>query len=207
MPTDSTPDRWIVLTYRVPRQPTAARVYVWRKLRKLGAIALQDAAWVLPATPKTQEHLQWLATEISELGGEARIWSATLLLEFGDEPLRNQFLARVEADYKAILKELRGKRRYLSALARRFQQALAQDYFSSPLGPTVRKRLIAMRELSSVQQLLQNSSASRSARSLAYPYLCCSLPTSWSFLPAISSNSSSVSSPHFSLALPLISFH
>lgn len=140
------PDRWIVLTYRVPREPTAGRVYVWRKLKKLGAIALQDAAWVLPATPKTQEHFQWLAAEIAELGGEARIWNATLLLEFGDEPLRNQFLVRVEAEYKAILMKLRRKRRDLPALARRFQQALAQDYFSSALGPTVRKRLIAARE-------------------------------------------------------------
>jgi hypothetical protein len=141
-----TPDRWIVLSYRVPREPTAGRVYVWRKLRKLGAIALQDAAWVLPATPKSEEHFQWLAAEISELGGEARVWNATLLLEFGDEPLRNQFLARVEAEYKAILTELRGKRRDLAALARRFQQALAQDYFSSALGATVRERLIAARE-------------------------------------------------------------
>jgi hypothetical protein len=142
----STPDRWIVLTYRVPREPTAGRVYVWRKLKKLGAIALQDAAWVLPATAKTQEHFQWLAAEIAELGGEARIWSGTLLLEFGDEPLRQQFLAHVEEEYNAILAELRRKRRDLPALSRRFQQARAQDYFSSQLGQTVRERLLAARE-------------------------------------------------------------
>jgi hypothetical protein len=146
MQTAPTSDRWIVLTYRVPRKPTAGRVYVWRKLKKLGAIALQDAAWVLPATAKTQEHFQWLAAEIAELGGEARIWSTTLLLEFGDQPLRQHFLAQVEAEYNAILAELRRKRRDLSALARRFQQALAHDYFSSQLGQTVRERLLAARE-------------------------------------------------------------
>ena len=73
MPPTHNPERWIVLTFRVPRTPTANRVYVWRKLKQLGAIALQDAAWVLPATTKTQEHFQWLATEIAELGGEARL--------------------------------------------------------------------------------------------------------------------------------------
>jgi len=145
MQAESTPDRWIVLTYRVPREPTAGRVYVWRKLRKLGAIALQDAAWVLPATPKTQEHFQWLAAEISELGGESRVWSATLLLEFATEPLRKQFLAQVEAEYKTILVELRRKRPDLSALARQFQQVLGRDYFSSDLAQTVRKRLLAAR--------------------------------------------------------------
>jgi hypothetical protein len=140
------PDRWIVLTYRVPRDPTAGRVYVWRKLKRLGAIALQDAAWVLPATPKTQEHFQWLAAEIAELGGEARVWSATLLLEFADEPLRKQFQAQVDAEYNAILAELRRKRFDLPALARRFQQALAHDYFCSELALTVRKRLLAARQ-------------------------------------------------------------
>src|SRR5688500_3104919 len=99
MPTALPQDRWLVLTYRVPREPTAGRGYGWRKLKKLGAIALQDAAWVLPATPKTQEHFQWLAAEIAELGGEARVWSGELLVEFADEPLRTQFLAQVEAVY------------------------------------------------------------------------------------------------------------
>jgi hypothetical protein len=146
MPTAPSQDRWIVLTYRVPREPTAGRVYVWRKLKKLGAIALQDAAWVLPATPKTQEHFQWLAADIAELGGEARVWSGALLVEFGDEPLRTQFLAQVEPVYKGILAGLRRKRPDVPALARRFQHALAQDYFSSELGQIVRKRLLAARE-------------------------------------------------------------
>ncbi|HJS08469.1 MAG TPA: Chromate resistance protein ChrB [Pirellulales bacterium] len=146
MPSVSTADRWIVLTYRVPRKPSACRVYVWRKLKKLGAISLQDAAWVLPATAKTQEHFQWLAAEIAELGGEARIWSGTLLLEFGDQPLRQQFLAQVEVEYNAILAELRRKRRDLPALSRRFQKALAHDYFASDLGQNVRERLLAARE-------------------------------------------------------------
>jgi hypothetical protein len=146
MQSEPTSDRWIVLTYRVPRKPSACRVYVWRKLKKLGAVALQDAAWVLPATAKTQEHFQWLTAEIAELGGEARVWSATLLLEFADEPLRKQFLAQVETEYNAILAELRRKRRDLPALSRRFQQARAHDYFSSQLGQTVRERLLAARD-------------------------------------------------------------
>ena len=46
---------WLLLAYKVPRDPSAARVYVWRKLKKLGAVALQDAVWVLPSTPQTLE--------------------------------------------------------------------------------------------------------------------------------------------------------
>src|SRR5215470_17625520 len=61
---------WVLLVYKVPREPTAGRAMVWRKLKRLGALLLHDAVWVLPATPWTREQFQWLAVEIGELGGE-----------------------------------------------------------------------------------------------------------------------------------------
>ena len=65
---------WLLLTYKVPRDPTAGRVAVWRKLKQLAALALQDAVRILPANPQTREQFQWLAAEIEELGGEATLW-------------------------------------------------------------------------------------------------------------------------------------
>ena len=149
MPLTSNPERWIVLTYRVPRTPTANRVYVWRKLKQLGAIALQDAAWVLPATPKTQEHFQWLAAEIAELGGEARLWQSTLQLEISDDTLRKQFEAQVATEYKEILTKLKQKNRDLSSLARQYQRIVDKDFFSSDLGNTVRQKLLGAEEKAS----------------------------------------------------------
>lgn len=61
--------QWLLLTYRIPREPTSGRVYVWRKLKQLGAISVQGAIWVLPTTPRTREQFQWLASEILELQG------------------------------------------------------------------------------------------------------------------------------------------
>jgi len=149
MPPTSKSEHWIVFTYRVPRAPTANRVYVWRKLKQLGAIALQDAAWVLPATPKTQEHFQWLAAEIDELGGEARLWHSTLQLEISDETLRKQFEAQVATEYKGILTKLKQKNRDLSSLARQYQRIVDKDFFSSDLGNTVRQKLLAAEEKAS----------------------------------------------------------
>ena len=57
---------WVLLHYKIPREPTAPRVSAWRKLKRLGAILLQDAVWVLPATPHTREDFQWLAAEIGD---------------------------------------------------------------------------------------------------------------------------------------------
>jgi hypothetical protein len=41
---------WVLLVYKVPREPTSSRAYVWRKLKRLGALLIHDAVWVLPAT-------------------------------------------------------------------------------------------------------------------------------------------------------------
>src|SRR3954451_12372451 len=148
MPLTSNLERWIVLTFRVPRTPTANRVYVWRKLKQLGAIALQDAAWVLPATPKTQEHFQWLAAEIAELGGEARLWHSTLQLEISEEALRKQFEVQVETEFKEILAKLKRKNRDLPALSRQYQRVVEKDFFSTDWGKTARQKLLAAEKAS-----------------------------------------------------------
>jgi hypothetical protein len=118
-------------------------VFVWRKLKKLGAIPVQDAVWVLPETPRTQEQFQWLASEISELEGEAILWSAEQLYATDSEALRGQFIEPVEAEYKSILTALRKRNPDLAALSKRFQDVIARDYFAVDLGRQVRKRLLS----------------------------------------------------------------
>lgn len=135
--------KWLLLVYRIPREPTASRVFVWRKLKQLGAIPLQDAAWVLPQSPRTKEQFQWLAAEISELKGEALLWEAEQLYATDSDSLRRQFLEPVEAEYREILLALKKKNRDLAALSKRFQEAKTRDYFASDLGPKVRDKLLA----------------------------------------------------------------
>jgi hypothetical protein len=139
-------NKWLLMTYRIPREPSAARVYVWRKMKQLGAVAVQDAVWVLPATTRTQEQFQWLATEISELGGEATYWLADIVSEGGDPPLRQQFELPVGKAYREILGALKRKDRDLATLSKRYQAVVAQDYFQSDLGRQVRDKLLAARE-------------------------------------------------------------
>lgn len=136
---------WVLLHYKIPREPSAPRVYVWRKLKRLGALLMQDAVWVLPATPRTQEEFQWLAVEIGEQGGEASVWEARLTLAGQDEALVQQFLAQVEGEYRALLAGLEGAAPDLAALSRRYQQAWGQDYFQSALGQQVRAALLTTR--------------------------------------------------------------
>ena len=137
------PTAWLLLVYRIPREPTAGRVYVWRKLKQLGALALQDAVWALPKTPRAQEQFQWLAAEIAEMEGEVLLWEADPLYAIDSDALRRRFIAPVEAEYREIMAALKKKDRDLSALSKRFQQAQARDYFGSPVGLKTREKLLA----------------------------------------------------------------
>lgn len=135
----------MLLVYKIPREPVAGRVYAWRKMKQLGAVALQDAVWVLPATPRTQEQFQWLAAEITELGGEAALWTSDLLYESRAASLADSFAADVDAEYRKILTALKRKRPDLKTLAQQYHQAQLRDYFQSPLGRQVRDRLLQAR--------------------------------------------------------------
>jgi hypothetical protein len=134
---------WLLLAYKVPREPTANRVYVWRKLKKLGAVALQDAVWVLPNMPQTLEQFRWLAAEVTEMDGEATLWESSGILDGQDEELVKAFQSQVEQPYRAILSALKKKKPDLLALSRQYQQTLAQDHFRCELGRKVRDGLVA----------------------------------------------------------------
>ncbi|MBI3968415.1 MAG: ChrB protein [Chloroflexi bacterium] len=133
---------WLLLLYTVPREPTAPRVAVWRKLKRLGAVLMQDAAWVLPATPWTLEQFQWLAAEIAEADGEATVWESRLV-RGQDEALTQQFLAYVEPAYAEILTSLQAEDANLAALSRTYQEVRRRDYLQSELGKRVRDALLA----------------------------------------------------------------
>jgi hypothetical protein len=136
---------WLLFVYKVPSEPSARRVYVWRKLKRMGAILLHDSAWVLPATARTRENLQWLAAEITEMTGEAFLWESSLLLYGQDAALEQQFRTQVDEEYQSILTALAQPDCDVEALARRYQQATTQDYFQSAFSEQVREALIAAR--------------------------------------------------------------
>jgi ChrB-like protein len=70
------PGEWVLLTYRLPREPSTPRISVWRRLRRLGVAKLVDGLVALPADARTREQLDWVAVEIREAGGTAGVWLA-----------------------------------------------------------------------------------------------------------------------------------
>ena len=71
------PREWLLLVYRVPAEPSRMRTYVWRQVKALGALYLQQAVWLLPKTERLECELQALALKIEGFGGEASVLTTT----------------------------------------------------------------------------------------------------------------------------------
>jgi hypothetical protein len=132
---------WVLLLYTLPREPSAPRVAVWRKLKKLNALLLHDAVWVLPARPPLIEHFRWLAAEVGEAAGDAHVWIAEQGLPGQDDALIALFQAQSEAGYQTINAAVEMREAEPATLARRYQAVAACDYFHAPSGEMVRVRL------------------------------------------------------------------
>jgi len=111
-----TADRWLLLIHQLPAKPAYLRVKVWRRLQALGAVAVKNAVYALPANEQTQEDFQWILKEITEGGGEAMICEAQLIDGVSDQKVRSLFTAARDEDYEPIAKE-----------ARALAEALRQD--------------------------------------------------------------------------------
>jgi hypothetical protein len=73
---------WILLTYKVPAEPARGRVGVWRKIKAMGAVYLQNGVCLLPRTDDHLRRLKMLEHEIASLEGSrccSRPWDWTRL--------------------------------------------------------------------------------------------------------------------------------
>ncbi|WP_369137476.1 Chromate resistance protein ChrB [Modestobacter versicolor] len=67
---------WVLLSYRLPREPSGPRTTLWRRLKRLGVAQLSDGLVALPADARTRESLEWLADDVLAADGTAGIWVA-----------------------------------------------------------------------------------------------------------------------------------
>jgi hypothetical protein len=101
------PAPWLLLLHQLPAKPAYARVKLWRRLQSLGAIAVKNAVYALPAGSQAQEDFEWALKEITAAGGEGMIVEARLIDGLSDDAVRGLFNRAREADYRALAKEIR----------------------------------------------------------------------------------------------------
>ncbi|MEW6422864.1 MAG: Chromate resistance protein ChrB, partial [Deinococcota bacterium] len=63
---------WLLI-YRVPKEPSTARVTIWRRTKQLGALYLQQSVCFLPDREGNRQALDAVAGEVRSFGGEAHV--------------------------------------------------------------------------------------------------------------------------------------
>ena len=96
---------WLLLTYKVPPEPATKRIALWRRLKGMGAIYLQNGVCLLPKTDDHARRLKMLENDIAEMGGEA-VLLETVALDRGQE---DKVVARFKADRDEQYREFLGR--------------------------------------------------------------------------------------------------
>jgi len=131
------PGTWVLLSYRVPREPSTPRISIWRKLKRLGVAQLSDGLVALPADARTREHLDWIANEVTEAGGTASLWVAQPGTLATEREMAGVMAAARGAEYAAVTGEVTAathlEETARASLARRLRAELRRiqrrDYF------------------------------------------------------------------------------
>src|SRR4051794_34447500 len=85
--------RWLLLIHQIPPKPDYLRVKIGRRLQRIGAVAIKNSVYALPAGPEAYEDFQWIVREIDEAGGDAFVSEASLRDGLTDEAVRGRFEA------------------------------------------------------------------------------------------------------------------
>ena len=141
--------RWLLLIHQIPPKPSYLRVKIWRRLQRLGAVAIKNSVYALPNSDQTREDFQWILREIIEGGGDGTLCEARLVDGITDDQVEELFQAARTADYGQIADAARRLTRTLPAkgklneerrprieveitrLKRRLDEVVAIDFFGA----------------------------------------------------------------------------
>ena len=98
--------RWLLLIYRIQAGSSSRRTYVWRQLRQLGAVYLQQAVAVLPDRPDLRAGLDQLGARIRAGGGEASLLETASPSSAWEQELIARFDAARDAEYDEIVESI-----------------------------------------------------------------------------------------------------
>jgi len=170
---NETARQWLLLIYKVPQDPTRFRTYLWRQMRMLGALSLQQMVCLLPKTPDLESEFMRLAYKIEEFGGEANLLEITSPSKEWEDRIIAGFNATLDEEYAEIAeneerfqdeirRESRKKKFTFTELedmeadrekiSREMAKVQARDFFSAP------GRLIAEAQMAESRKLFEEFS-------------------------------------------------
>jgi hypothetical protein len=142
----ATEGEWLLLLYLLPARHAQARVQAWRRLQRLGAVALKNSAYVLPWSAEAREDFEWIKNEIVATGGQAMVLDARAPDAATRDEIVATFRAARTAEFETLATDAArllerssrssGSRREVTQAHRRirerFEEAVRVDFFATP---------------------------------------------------------------------------
>ncbi|HIE8962213.1 TPA: Chromate resistance protein ChrB [Klebsiella pneumoniae] len=96
---------WLLISYKVPSEPARRRVALWRKLKTMGAVYIQNGVCLLPRNEEHTRQLKIIENEIGNMDGECVLLDSVAL----DDAQQDKVIARFQADREEEYTEFLGK--------------------------------------------------------------------------------------------------
>lgn len=161
-------NEWLLLSYKVPPEPSSKRVSIWRRIKGLGAVYIQNGVCILPKNDEHQRQFKIIENEIVNIGGDALLLETTdsdkreeenIITRFNEE--RNdqyeEFIDKCNDYFKEIIKETENKHftygeleendEDLKKLKDWLEKIKKLDFFGAPLLAESEKQLIKCEQM------------------------------------------------------------
>jgi hypothetical protein len=99
------PAHWDLMIYRVPTEPASKRVSIWRELKRIGSLSLQQCVVILPHTLELSEEIDSVKQKITEMGGEVMHIPVAALAPEDEERTIRAFRDLRNKEYQEIIEE------------------------------------------------------------------------------------------------------
>ena len=155
--------KWLLLIHQIPAKPDYLRVKVGRELRQIGAVAIKNSVYVVPAVVRMRKALADFSRGVLQRGGEAAVCEAQFVDGLADGAVEDLFREASDAEYaklaaaaKRLALDMRGRGaasesarraagRKLERMRERFDEIVAKDLFGAR-GKTAAARLLSLAE-------------------------------------------------------------
>ena len=96
---------WLAITYKVPAEPSRTRVYLWRKLKELGAVYVQQGAAILPLSDILLAQVLALKSEVVSSGGEVLVGRMEFVDDEDGARVIAAFQLQRDGDYDEVVEQ------------------------------------------------------------------------------------------------------
>lgn len=99
---------WLLVIYTLPAEPSRKRAFVWRELKKAGALYLRDGVCALPEREETAAAMRAIIAKIDGFGGQATLVTAAQLDAAAETRLFTKFGTARAREYVEVAQAAEG---------------------------------------------------------------------------------------------------